>query len=113
MTQVLYVHTLGFSPNRFLTQVLIQAQNRCMIFGMGKVSHFCNMPETGKGKAMRKTGELIGNDNRVVAIFWDSENREFQVKVKNPGEKHWNENATYFTDDRVDALRTANMMLVE
>lgn len=67
----------------------------------------------GKGKAMRKTGELIGNDNRVVAIFWDSENREFQVKVKSKDEKTWRESATYFTDDRTDALRTANTMLIE
>lgn len=84
-----------------------------MILDMDKVSHFYNRPKMGKGKAMRKINEFVGTDNRRVAIFWDSENREYQVKVKITWDAAWDDGATYFTDDREDALSTANMMLVE
>ena len=115
MTQALYVHTLGFSPRRFFVQGLIRGQDASMILDMDKVSHFYNRPKMGKGKAMRRIETLVRDfpKFREVAIFWDSENQEYQIRIKEGENLEWNNAATYYTDENLDAVLTARRMLAE
>lgn len=39
-----------------------------------------------------------------ISVYFDSELGEYQVRVRG------NKDATYFTDDKVDAVRTAQVM---
>lgn len=85
-----------------------------MILDMDKMSHFYNRPKMGKGKAMRRIETLVRDfpEFREVAIFWDSENQEYQVRLKGESLK-WNDAATYYTDENLDAVLTARRMIAE
>ena len=86
-----------------------------MILNMDKVSHFCNMPKMGKEKAMRRIETFVRDfpEFREVAVFWDSENREYQVRIKVGNSPKWNDGATYHTDEKLDAVLTARRMIAE
>lgn len=85
------------------------------MLGMNILSHFYNRPEMGKGKAMRRIETFIRDfpEFREVAIFWDSDNREYQVRIKAGNSPKWNDGATYFTDEKLDAVLTARRMIAE
>ena len=86
-----------------------------MILDMDRVSHFYNRPEMGKGKAMRRIETFVRDfpEFREVAVFWDSENREYQVRIKEGENLKWHDGATYFTDEKLDAVLTARRMIAE
>ena len=69
----------------------------------------------GKGKAMRRIETFVRDfpKFREVAIFWDSENQEYQVRIKIENSPKWHDGATYFTDEKLDAVLTARRMLAE
>lgn len=61
--------------------------------------------------SQRKVKTIVGASGRKCDIYWDSMWEEFQVKLSVGGKPV--KNASYHTNDRDDAERTAHTMSLE
>ena len=77
------------------------------------VSFLQQAPSGQKERGMKRVESFVRDfpEFKEVAIFWDSENAEYQVRVRRGNASKWDDDATYYTDNKVDALLTARHLI--